>query len=182
MFVYNYFTDHLLGLAQKDLPIALTKRILKDTLRGLAALHDRNFVHTGKLRLLLASALADSHQDVKANNILIEWEESNDGMVIQQVQLADLEDGACVPPGTAIVGKQAGNEMWRSPEAHARGPMSTPSDIFSFGIVVSIHARSPSQLSRKKLPLFSIPLIILSCNSVSMPSSNESSSPSTTRS
>jgi serine/threonine protein kinase len=52
MFVYKYFTDHLLSLAQKDLPLALTKRILKDTLRGLAALHDHNIVHTGKLYLL----------------------------------------------------------------------------------------------------------------------------------
>lgn len=42
MFVYKYFTGHLLSLAQKDLPIALTKRVLKDTLRGLAVLHDQN--------------------------------------------------------------------------------------------------------------------------------------------
>lgn len=49
MFVYRYFTDDLLSLARKDLPINLTKRILKDTLRGLAALHDQNIVHTGKL-------------------------------------------------------------------------------------------------------------------------------------
>lgn len=47
MFVYKYFTGHLLSLAKKDLPIALTKRILKDTLRGLAALHDQNIVHNG---------------------------------------------------------------------------------------------------------------------------------------
>ena len=49
LFVYNYITYDLLSLAQKDLPITHTKRILKDTLRGLAALHDRNIVHTGKL-------------------------------------------------------------------------------------------------------------------------------------
>lgn len=48
IFVYKYFNDHLLSLAQKDLSIALTKRILKDTLRGLAALHDKNIVHTGR--------------------------------------------------------------------------------------------------------------------------------------
>ena len=47
--VYIYFTDDLLSLTQMDLPIALTKRILKDTLRGLAVLHDHNIVHTGKL-------------------------------------------------------------------------------------------------------------------------------------
>lgn len=48
MFVYEYFTDDLLSLAQKDLPLTVTKRILKDTLRGLAAMHDQNIVHTGK--------------------------------------------------------------------------------------------------------------------------------------
>ena len=47
MFVYQYFAGDLLSLAQMDLPIALTKRILKDTLRGLAVLYDHNIVHTG---------------------------------------------------------------------------------------------------------------------------------------
>ena len=54
MFVYKYFTDNLLSLVRKDLPIPLTKRILKDTLRGLAALHDQNIIHTGKLSLFCA--------------------------------------------------------------------------------------------------------------------------------
>ena len=39
IFVYRYFKDHLLSLAQIDLPLLLTKRILKDTLRGLAELY-----------------------------------------------------------------------------------------------------------------------------------------------
>ncbi|KAL9019227.1 MAG: hypothetical protein Q9185_003536 [Variospora sp. 1 TL-2023] len=49
MFVYKYLNDHLLFLAQKDLPLLLTKRILKDTLRGLAELHHENIVHTEAL-------------------------------------------------------------------------------------------------------------------------------------
>lgn len=48
MFVYRYLKDHLLSLAQKNLPLQLTKRILKDTLRGLAELHRHNIVHAGK--------------------------------------------------------------------------------------------------------------------------------------
>ncbi|KAI0908438.1 kinase-like domain-containing protein [Ustulina deusta] len=79
---------YLANLAQTDLPIQVTKRILKDALRGLAVLHDHDIVHT----------------------------------VVEQVQLADLEDSAHVPPDCDIVGKQAGNWMWRSPEAHASGP------------------------------------------------------------
>ena len=52
-----------------------------------------------------------------------------------EVKLTDLEDGIYVPPGSDILGKQAGNQMWRSPEAHASGRLNKPSDIFSFGIV-----------------------------------------------
>ncbi len=47
IFVYKHLTDDLLRLAQRDLPSALTKRILRDTLRGLAALHDQHIVHSG---------------------------------------------------------------------------------------------------------------------------------------
>ena len=47
MFVFQYFAGHLLRLVQKDLPLAVTKRILKDVLRGIAELHDQDIVHTG---------------------------------------------------------------------------------------------------------------------------------------
>ena len=63
-------------------------------------------------------------------------------MVIEQVQLADIEDAAYVPPGSAIVGRQVGNIMWRSPEAHAEGRVNKPSDIWSFGVVVSLISQS----------------------------------------
>jgi len=48
MFVYKYLKDHLLFLVQRDLPLLLIKRILKDALRGLAELHHQNIVHTGQ--------------------------------------------------------------------------------------------------------------------------------------
>ena len=48
LFIFEYRTGHLFTLAQKDLPIALTKRKLKDTLHGLAVLHDHDIIHTGK--------------------------------------------------------------------------------------------------------------------------------------
>lgn len=35
-----------------------------------------------------------------------------------------------------MIGKQVGNWMWRSPEAHASGPVGKPSDIFSYALVV----------------------------------------------
>ncbi|KAH8723994.1 kinase-like domain-containing protein, partial [Phaeosphaeriaceae sp. PMI808] len=119
MFAYKYFRDHLLSFAQKDVALPLMKRILRDSLRGIAALHEKGIVHT----------------DIKANNILVEWNEIDGKTVINQVQIADIEDAAYVPGDCAIVGRQAGNWMWRSPEAHASGQVHKPSDIFTFGIV-----------------------------------------------
>ena len=75
--------------------------------------------------------------DVKANNILVQKKEDHYGIVIEQVQLADIEDAAYVPPGYDIVGKQVSNWMWRSPEAHAQGRVNKPFDIFSFGVARS---------------------------------------------
>ncbi|KAL8974223.1 MAG: hypothetical protein Q9197_001536 [Variospora fuerteventurae] len=119
MFAYKYLKDHLLSFAQKDVSLSLMKRILRDSLRGIAALHERGIVHT----------------DIKANNILVDWNETDGHITVGQVQVADLEDAAYVPDHSAIVGRQVGNWMWRSPEAHASGQVHKPSDIFSFGIV-----------------------------------------------
>ena len=47
MFVYRSFSDHLLRLVQANLSGKMTRRVLKDALRGLAELHERNIVHTG---------------------------------------------------------------------------------------------------------------------------------------
>ncbi|KAI4126993.1 MAG: hypothetical protein LQ338_003448 [Usnochroma carphineum] len=119
IFVFDYYTDHLLNVVQKDLPDAVIKRILHDALCGLATLHDHNIVHT----------------DIKPNNILVEIVEDHHGIDVAQVKLTDIEDAAYVPVNCAIVGRQVGNWMWRSPEAHAEGQVNKPSDMFSFAIV-----------------------------------------------
>lgn len=74
--------------------------------------------------------------DVKANNIMIDWYDKPEEITVLQVKLADLEDATYTAPGDDIVGLQVGNIIWRSPEANCEGPVNTPSDIFSFGIVV----------------------------------------------
>lgn len=140
MFVFDHFTGHLLTLAQKNLPLAVIKRILKDALTGLAELHEQDIIHTGIFPAVLLEYRASnnlSFLDIKADNIFINWQHCHDQVIIHQVQLGDLEDAAHIPPGCDMVGKQAGNWIWRSPEAHARGPVNKPSDIFSFALVVS---------------------------------------------
>ncbi|KAI1817009.1 kinase-like domain-containing protein [Poronia punctata] len=125
MFVNEYLTDHLLNFAFKDgVSLATQKRILRDTLRGLATLHGQNIAHL----------------DVKANNIMIDYHETTNGegetiVVVDRVQLSDLEDSTHIPPGQALSGIQVGNQLWRSPEAHVRGAVGKASDIFSLAIV-----------------------------------------------
>lgn len=50
IFIYKYLDDHLLSFAQENPELPIIKRILKDALRGLAALHDQDIVHTGRPR------------------------------------------------------------------------------------------------------------------------------------
>lgn len=135
MFVFEHFTSHLLALAGKDLPLRVTKRILKDALLWLAELHDLDIVHTGIFPLI--RILADC-SDIKADNVFLNWHTRNNEILVDKVQLGDLEDAVHIPPGCDMVGKQAGNWMWRSPEAHARGPVNKLSGIFSFALVVCL--------------------------------------------
>lgn len=49
LFVYEYLNDNLLELAEKENPpSAERKKILRDTLTGLADLHERGILHGGQ--------------------------------------------------------------------------------------------------------------------------------------
>jgi len=58
--------------------------------------------------------------------------------IVEQVHITDLENAAYLPKGRCIKGMLVGNDNWRSPEAHFKGELNKPSDIFSFGAVVSV--------------------------------------------
>ena len=45
MFAYKYLKDHLLSFVQRDIPLPLMKQILRDSLRGIAGLHEKDIVH-----------------------------------------------------------------------------------------------------------------------------------------
>ncbi|KAK8117350.1 uncharacterized protein PG998_005631 [Apiospora kogelbergensis] len=120
MFVNEYLSDHLLNFAWKDISLATQKRILRDALRGLASMHAHDIAHL----------------DIKANNIMVDYHETEDkGIVVDKVQLSDLEDSTHIPPQQALRGIQVGNHWWRSPEAHVKGAINKQTDIFSFAIV-----------------------------------------------
>jgi serine/threonine protein kinase len=74
--------------------------------------------------------------DVKPDNILVDGHHDAPEFVVENVQLIDLENAAHLPDGRCIKGMLAGNANWRSPEAHLKGELNKPADIFSFGIVV----------------------------------------------
>jgi serine/threonine protein kinase len=74
--------------------------------------------------------------DIKPDNVLVGCGQDGQGPVIEDVQLIDLENAAYLPKGRCIKGMLAGNDDWRSPEAHFKGELNKPTDIFSFGIVV----------------------------------------------
>ena len=57
---------------------------------------------------------------------------------VKQVQLNDLDNAAHLPGGRRIRGMLAGNEIWRSIEAHLKSELHKPTDMFSFGLVVRL--------------------------------------------
>jgi len=52
LFIYPFLQTDLLQFAQKNLTGTTRKSMLKSALTGLAAMHDRNIIHTGKSYLI----------------------------------------------------------------------------------------------------------------------------------
>jgi hypothetical protein len=72
---------------------------VKDFLRGIAALPETDFAQT----------------DIKTNDTMLNWDETDGNSNVGQVQIADIGDAAYVPDCYAIFGRQVGNWMSRSP-------------------------------------------------------------------
>lgn len=68
---------------------------------------------------------------------MVECQHNGQNTTVEQVQIIDLENAAYLPKGRCIKGMLAGNDNWRSPEAHFKGELNKPTDVFSFGVVVS---------------------------------------------
>ncbi|KAI1869466.1 hypothetical protein JX265_006556 [Neoarthrinium moseri] len=117
--VYRYLTDDFSNLVNKGISMRARKQILKASLLGIAELHDYDIVHL----------------DIKPDNIMVDCHGDPPTITVEQVQIADLENAAYLPKGRCIKGMLAGNDNWRSPEAHLKGELNKPADIFSFGVV-----------------------------------------------
>lgn len=73
--------------------------------------------------------------DVKPDNVLVNYGSRDHRFT--DVQLADM--GSTVPATSAYAkdGDMIGAPIWRSPEAHLQIGWGTPTDIWSFGALVS---------------------------------------------
>ncbi|KXG50057.1 uncharacterized protein PGRI_060240 [Penicillium griseofulvum] len=95
------------------------KQILKSTVLGIAELHEQQIVHL----------------DIKPDNVMVNCQCGDEETIVENAQLTDLENAAYLPKGRCIKGMLAGNDNWRSPEAHFRGELNKPTDMFAFGTV-----------------------------------------------
>jgi serine/threonine protein kinase len=145
--VYRYLGDDFLNLVRDGICIRARKEILKSSLQGLVDLHDRDVVHLGKYSFVSSEAKAHKHLGIKPDNIMADYHGEGESIVIEKVQLTDLENAGYLPKGRCIKGMLAGNDNWRSPEAHLKGELNKPADGFSFGIVVSLPLYFPTSLT-----------------------------------
>lgn len=76
--------------------------------------------------------------DVKPDNVMVDFHGSGSGFFVEKAQLTDLENAAYLPKGRCIKGMLPGNDNWRSPEGYLRGELNKPTDIYSFGTMVSL--------------------------------------------
>ena len=77
--------------------------------------------------------------DVKPDNILVDWTSDQQGnKVVTDVALGDFDIAFKPEGGEPLRTHYAlGNAMWRSPEGQTAQGVTTASDVFSFGLVVS---------------------------------------------
>jgi len=58
LFIYPYLETDFLQFSQKNLTEATRRNMLKSALVGLATLHERNIIHTGRLSISLYLSFA----------------------------------------------------------------------------------------------------------------------------
>lgn len=140
--VYEYFKTDLLALVENYPPLPLTarKEILKEIGNTLAGMHERNWIHLGTRSpkwLSFNKGFANLIIDVKPDNVFLNWSvDSSDKFHLGKVVLGDM-DCALKLKGEKLLNYKIGNVMWRSPEGQLGRGVGKPSEVFSFGLLVS---------------------------------------------
>lgn len=145
--VYNYYRHTFLALLAQypDFPSAEIKKILRYTAEAVKELHYKDWIHIGQLspttycyevRSLTRCRVI---QDVKPDNILVDWEYDDEGQSkVQQAALGDFDLALKLVDEQPLRAPHAvGNVMWRSPEGQSGKGVAKASDIYSLGLVVS---------------------------------------------
>jgi serine/threonine protein kinase len=148
--IYEYFDENLQSLTKRaDFTREQIKHISRLALEAIAEIHDIDYLHGGephyKLQLNIFSVgiwKADNQWpvlDVKAENIMVNYNFDEAGKItIKKVYLIDSESAYPVKDGEYADGLIVGHHFWRSPEALVSRMLGKPTDIFSFGLVVSL--------------------------------------------
>jgi serine/threonine protein kinase len=90
--------------------------------------------------------------DLKPNNVLLNWSLNETGQLkVERVVLSDM-DCALKLQGEKLLDHRIGNVMWRSPEGQMGKGIRKPSEVFSFGLLVSW----PSLNSHRKKSLLNL--------------------------
>jgi hypothetical protein len=61
------------------------------------------------------------YQDIKPNNILVDYNDRSGSLLVKSVQIPDLEDSVLLPPGKSLKGCLCGNELGEV-QNHGPGP------------------------------------------------------------
>ncbi|KAH7379597.1 putative serine/threonine protein kinase [Pyrenochaeta sp. MPI-SDFR-AT-0127] len=119
--VLKYLDDDLLNASNRQtLNRKELKYVSKRLLEALSVLHKDGFVHT----------------DVKLDNVLVNYDESNSIIRFSDVQLADLGATYHMDSEIAKACTTVGAPIWRSPEVVMGLPVgwNTATDIWSYGL------------------------------------------------
>lgn len=114
------------------------KYVAKRVLEALIVLHEDHYVHTGVLLHFLlqhTGPYQDSTIDIKLDNVFVNYGTGDNRFT--DIQLGDC--GNTVPEDSpwAKDCDMIGAPIWRSPEAMLQIGWGTPTDIWSFGAMVS---------------------------------------------
>lgn len=126
---------------ERLLPLSARKQILKRVGRAIEDSHSKDWIHLGMkpfaVHCLCLSRPANGSIYVKPNNVMLDYSvDETVGFTVQKVVLGDLDCALKLENGRWFNG-MIGNFMWRSIEGQIGKGIRKPSEVFSFGLLVS---------------------------------------------